>query len=525
MKKLILIFIMVIFFIAGLISGPVKDSNDILVKLNFYEGLKGEQPEGEKIVSTYFLKSLFVGKINVDNSGKSESAEIKKIFNLSGLNLMSEAKWGWRRGEKQKEFQVLILNGHEFIVEVTMKEMPDNFIVMVMNRENKKILLKSDLILPEKKSSVFGFEDAWGKPFFLSLSRAAGESILRKETPAKKIARVKNPVLIKKVNPIYPKEALKRKISGIVKMEAICDIYGKVEKINVISGNPILGKAASDALKQWVYEPFLINNKPQPVQFTVIVKFHLDPKKKKLKEAEPVNNLILINGTPPAYPETAKRARVSGTVRIETTINEKGDVTNVKVLNGHPLLTPAARAAVVNWKFKPVTMEGKPVKTDAHIQINFTPDLNVKIHNSIVKKETGIPDIWPARGYLTLTFGEKRPVNEKGNITTKKGKFIEHKGVDIAAKRGSNVVAPAGGKVIEAKFYKYYGKMVTIDHGNGYTSKYAHLDELKVKKGQRVKKGSLIGLVGNTGVSTGPHLHWEVHYKGKAIDPLKLIKE
>lgn len=423
MKKLILIFIVLIFIIMGLVGGPVKNSSDILVKLNFYEGLKGENPGSEQIVSTYYLKPLFVGKVHFVSSGENESLEIKKIFNLSGINLMSEATWGWRRGEKQKEFQVLILNGHEFLVEVTMKEMPDNFIVVVTNRQNKKILLKSNLVLPEKKSSVFGFEDSKGKPFFLSLSRAAGESILRKEASEKKIIKVKRPVLIKKTKPLYPKAARLRGISGVVKIEAVCDVYGKVEKTSLISGNPILGKAAIDALKQWVYEPYLINNKPKPVKFTVIVKFKLDDKK--------INRI-------------------------------------------------------------------KPDK-------------------SVVLKDKNIPDIWPAKGYLTLTFGKVR--------VNKKGKKIKHSGVDIAAKKGSKVIAPAKGKVVESKFYEYYGKMVILDHGNGYISKYAHLDELKVKKGEKVKKGALIGLVGSTGLSTAPHLHWEIHYKGKPIDPLTLIKE
>jgi len=422
MKKLILIFIVLILFIMGVIAGPVNDKNDILVKLNFYEGLKDEEVKGESVVSSYFLKSLFVGKINIESSEKNESAEIKKIFNLSGINLMSEAKWGWRRGEKKKEFQLLILNGHEFMVEIMMKELPDNFIIVVINRQNKKVLLKSDIILPEKRSSVFGFEDSRGKPFFLSLSRAMGESVLRKESPIKKVVSVKNPVLIKKVKPKYPKEALRRKISGKVVIEAVCDVYGKVVKTNVISGNPILSNAAIKALKQWVYEPYLINNKPKPVRFTVIVKYNLDGKKKK------------------------------------------------------------------------------PIK---------------KI--SQVKLIKNIPNIWPTRGYLTWVFGER--TDKKTNH-----KFF-HKGVDIAAKEKSNVIAPANGIVTFAASKGKHGNLIIIDHQNDYISKYAHLYSMKVKAGDKVKKGDVIGLVGSTGQSNGSHLHWEVHFKGKPINPLDLLKE
>ncbi len=428
MKKLILIFVIILFLLTGLIGGPVKDTRDILVKLNFYKGFKGEKPKGESVVSSFFLKPLFVGKISFESNGKNEGAEIKKIFNLSGIDLMSEARWGWRKGEKKKEFQLLILNGHEFMVEITMKAKPDNFIVMVMNRQNSKELLKTDIILPERKSSVFGFEDSRGKPFFLSLSRAVGESLLRKEiTAPRKFNSIRNPVLIRRVKPIYPKEALEKKLSGVVKIEAICDIYGRVRKTNVISGHPLLTRAALKSLKQWVYEPYLINSIPKPIRFTVIVKFKLD------------NN---------------KPEKVSSVVKI-----------------------------------------------------------------------SNIPNIWPAKGYLTLTFGDDLRVDGNRKIVKLNSNITKNEGVNIAAKRGSKVIAPASGKVLEARFFKRYGKMVILDHGNDYISKYAHLDKLKVKKGEKIRKGTLIGLVGSTGIGSIPHLHWEVWYKGKPIDPLKLIKE
>ncbi|MCK5005581.1 MAG: TonB family protein, partial [Candidatus Aminicenantes bacterium] len=501
MKKLILFFIVLILFIMGVMAGPVDDKSDILVKLNFYEGLKGDEVKGESVVSTYFLKPLFVGKIHIEGSEKNESAEIKKIFNLSGINLMSEAKWGWRRGEKKKEFQLLILNGHEFMIEIMMKELPDNFIVMVSNRQNKKVLLKTDIILPEKRSSVFGFEDSRGKPFFLSLSRAMGESVLRKESPVEKIVSVKNPVLIKKVKPVYPKEALRRKVSGEVLMEAVCDVYGKVVEVKILRGEPLLNSAAVNAVKRWVYEPYIINKVVKPVKFTVIMKFRLDGgKKKTIKKTKTTKDLVFLKGKSPEYPEVAKKARVSDTVSIKATINEKGNVTNVQVLRGHPLLTGPSRESVMTWKFKPVLENGKPVKKDINIKVKFLPDFKVKTYKSIVYEDTGIPNIWPARGYLTWVFGER--VDKK----TKK-KFF-HKGVDIAAKEKSKIIAPANGIVTFAASKGKHGNLIIIDHQNNYISKYAHLYSMKVKAGDKVKKGDVIGLVGSTGQSNGSHLHW-----------------
>jgi len=96
-----------------------------------------------------------------------------------------------------------------------------------------------------------------------------------------------------------------------------------------------------------------------------------------------------------------------------------------------------------------------------------------------------------------------------------------HKGVDLVAKRGKKIMSTGKGTVIKARYSIGYGKHVKIDHGYGYVSVYAHMSKIKVKKGQKVKHGDIIGLVGNTGRSTGPHLHYEVWINGKAVDPEK----
>lgn len=96
-----------------------------------------------------------------------------------------------------------------------------------------------------------------------------------------------------------------------------------------------------------------------------------------------------------------------------------------------------------------------------------------------------------------------------------------HKGIDFTAPRGTPIQATGNGKVIVAKSQRSgFGKHVKIDHGYGYVTVYGHMSEIKVKVGQMVKKGEVIGLVGSTGLSTAPHCHYEVHYKGKAINPI-----
>ncbi|HND86294.1 MAG TPA: M23 family metallopeptidase, partial [Pseudobdellovibrionaceae bacterium] len=103
------------------------------------------------------------------------------------------------------------------------------------------------------------------------------------------------------------------------------------------------------------------------------------------------------------------------------------------------------------------------------------------------------------------------------------GKPAIHAGLDLAAAPGSPVVAPADGMVVFASYDESYGKLITIDHGYGVTTRFGHLSQIYVQVGQRVNKFDVIGAVGNTGRSTGPHLHYEVRVSGTSIDPRNYI--
>ena len=99
-----------------------------------------------------------------------------------------------------------------------------------------------------------------------------------------------------------------------------------------------------------------------------------------------------------------------------------------------------------------------------------------------------------------------------------------HKGVDMASRTGNKIKTQAKGKVIRAEYASGYGNLVVVDHGNGFTTKYAHMNKIYVKKGDHVDYNDTLGEVGNTGRSTGPHLHYEVLYRGRAVDPMPFIK-
>lgn len=104
------------------------------------------------------------------------------------------------------------------------------------------------------------------------------------------------------------------------------------------------------------------------------------------------------------------------------------------------------------------------------------------------------------------------------------GGLRQHSGVDLAARAGSPIVATSDGAVKTAEWNGGYGLFVALDHGGGLQTRYGHMSRLNVSAGQRVRKGDVIGYVGSTGRSTGPHLHYEVRMNGQAVDPAPLLR-
>ncbi|MCL1889897.1 MAG: M23 family metallopeptidase [Desulfovibrionaceae bacterium] len=126
------------------------------------------------------------------------------------------------------------------------------------------------------------------------------------------------------------------------------------------------------------------------------------------------------------------------------------------------------------------------------------------------------PSIWPTDGYLTSTFGRRTSPFGSGSTDF-------HKGVDIANRIGTPVRAPAQGVVTFVGWDGGYGNCIVINHGNSISSRYGHLSNSLVKVGQAVNRGDVIGSVGNSGRSTGPHLHYEVRVGGVCVNPLRYI--
>jgi hypothetical protein len=132
---------------------------------------------------------------------------------------------------------------------------------------------------------------------------------------------------------------------------------------------------------------------------------------------------------------------------------------------------------------------------------------------------TEIPSIWPVRGgggTITMFFGP--------NINPIHGQYYIHRGIDISTRRsGDPVVATADGQVVTVDYTSDFGNYIIIRHKHGYYTRYAHLQSFRVKIGQHVQQNEVIGYIGDTGISTGPHLHYEVHIGSDVVDPYRYI--
>ena len=132
---------------------------------------------------------------------------------------------------------------------------------------------------------------------------------------------------------------------------------------------------------------------------------------------------------------------------------------------------------------------------------------------------TDIPNVWPIKngiGHITMSFGQNiHPITEQWYI---------HKGLDFSTWRsGDPIIATANGQVVTVGYDDNFGNMVIIRHKHGIYTRYAHMETVYVEKGQQVSQGQTIGTIGSTGISTGPHLHYEVHIGSDVVDPAKYI--
>ncbi|MGZ5453892.1 MAG: energy transducer TonB [Candidatus Aminicenantales bacterium] len=246
-------------------------------------------------VTSSFLEFLTFANFE-DEANVATDEQIKKVFNLTDISLLTEASLVWEKGKTGRAFHMFRINGQEYLVMVTPGRLPErnHFHIQVFEQSaaSKASLLDTEFSLPDKSAAVFGFEDTKFKSYFITLrvARWLGEPAAAAEGEGRAVGgvlprvlktgeKVMPPKLIKQVDPVYPEIARQARVEGAVILEATTDTYGQIASVKVLRSIPLLDQAAVDALKQWVYEPMIINGKPQSVTFTVTMQFKLDEKK------------------------------------------------------------------------------------------------------------------------------------------------------------------------------------------------------------------------------------------------------
>ena len=169
-------------------------------------------------------------------------------------------------------------------------------------------------------------------------------------------------------------------------------------------------------------------------------------------------------------------------------------------------------APMINEELIALQLDIEKISRNVNLEFESYESIYDKVKKDI-NRISKIPSIRPVKdGYLNSSFGyRKDPIDNVMRF---------HQGQDITVKSGTSIHSPADGIVKRAYYAGGFGNHIKLDHGNGYTTLFAHLSKIKVKHGQKVKKGEVIGLTGNTGRSTAPHLHYEIHHYGESINPL-----
>jgi TonB family protein len=196
--------------------------------------------------------------------------------------------------------------------------------------------------------------------------------------------------LMRKVPPVYPPLARQARIQGTVVLSIVISKEGEVRETKLVSGHPMLAPAAIEAVKQWRYKPYVLDDKPVEVETIVRVGFRMPdysamssargaPQDSRPQAATPrlvrvsagVMQVLLDHKVDPEYPADAKEKHIEGTVALNVDIDSEGVVARVELVSGHPQLTAAAMDAVLEWKYRPFMLNGEAVAVETTVQVKF----------------------------------------------------------------------------------------------------------------------------------------------------------
>jgi murein DD-endopeptidase MepM/ murein hydrolase activator NlpD len=206
-----------------------------------------------------------------------------------------------------------------------------------------------------------------------------------------------------------------------------------------------------------------------------------------------------------AVDEIGARARVDPAAQMA--INRLPERVRVRAMGGGSVTAPLLSGAFPDQAF-----------TVLRDLLSVMEKRLLSVRSGVVQRQAlaaATPSMWPIAGWITSSYGSRPdPFN---------GEYDFHPGLDISANYGQDVFAPADGIVESAAASGNYGNLLTINHGFGITTRYGHLSKFAVTSGEAVRRGQIIGHVGSTGRSKGPHLHYEVLVNGQLTNPLRLL--
>lgn len=185
--------------------------------------------------------------------------------------------------------------------------------------------------------------------------------------------------LIEVVPPQYPAEA--HTITGKVVVKIVISTEGRVTEAKVLSGHPMLMSATLEAVTQWKFRPYIVDNVPVEVETTATVEFTADPPyvvtpkpfqgPRMIRVSHDVMAANLLHKVDPRYPRDARAKHIQGDVILLATIDKQGNISGLKVVSGNPLLADAATEAVKQWKYAPFLLNGEPVEVETVLKIQF----------------------------------------------------------------------------------------------------------------------------------------------------------
>lgn len=410
MKKTLIVACFVLAAVA--LSWAEENRAGVTVKLRFMEGIREsvEQKPRIAVATSSYLQPVFSGALAARVDLEYERKQIARVFNLKDVRLITEADFPVAVPKKPGDegiSHLVRLNGREYTVRLMSTGKPLieqlEFRLEIFERvENKKTsLLDTEFRMTSGGIAVFGFETSGGAPYFLSFR-------LEGDVPGavRAVGRIQPPKLIRQVEPVYPDVARKARVDGVVILEATTDIYGRVQNVKILRSIPLLDQAAVDAVRQWIYEPLIIEGEPRPVTFTVTVRFQLPDKEKKEKSdqreggviggviggvmggvvggvigpipAEPPVKAVgdikppqLVRAVEPVYPPEAKEKGIEGIVILEVMTDAGGRVAETRILKSVPELDQAAIEAVRQWLYEPLIIDGRPRPVIFTVTVRF----------------------------------------------------------------------------------------------------------------------------------------------------------